>query len=323
MRIPKTGNILIPKIGEKIEKKLEDLELKPEISPKEFLRRHRTGKHRYFSACQTKDGKKVGFYSRLHFNLDAKNKFDREINFLLRLKKSKLKIKKVVPQIINYGIEKDFEWFVREFPRGEPLGFSRNLFQKVDLKLVPKIVKIIFEIQKIPPNFLPRIESFKVENYLARNVYSELVKEGILRKDLADSIQNFIKKNSNFLEKENRCFCHGDLNLGNIISNGKKIWLIDWELIHLNNFAYDIGYLWSHLWQAKRSFRQNLIFEFMKKLKREKIEKFKILFPVVTCFLALGGIKFKEKKKSDTKKRKCFYSRVFQNCLKFEKLIKL
>jgi len=323
MRIPKTGNILIPKIGEKIEKKLKDLELKPEISPKEFLRKHKAGKHRYFSACQTKDGKKVGFYSRLHFNLDAKNKVTREIKFLLKLKKSNLKIKKVVPQIIDFGIEKDFEWFKREFPRGVPLGFSRDLFQKVNVKLVPKIVKIIFEIQKIPPNFLPEIKKFKVENYLGKNVYPTLVNEGLLKKDLADSIQNFVQKNLNFLKRENKYFCHGDLNLGNIISDGKNFWLIDWELIHLNNFAYDIGYLWSHLWQAKRSFRENLVSEFMKKLKREKIEKFRILFPIVTSFLALGGIKFKEKKGLDAKKRKFFYSQVFENFFNFEKLIKL
>jgi thiamine kinase-like enzyme len=296
MKLPKTGNILIPKIGEKIERKLKELELKPEISPKDFLKIHKSGKHRYFSVCRTKEGKRVGFYSRLHFNLDAKSKVVQEIKFLSKLKKSNLEIKKIVPQIIDSGIEKDFEWFVREFPRGEPLGFSRELFQKIDLKLVPRIVKIIFEILKIPANFFPEIKSFKVENYLAKDIYSQLVKKGILEKNLVDSIQKFIRKNLNFLKKENRYFCHGDLNLGNIISDGKKIWLIDWELIRLNNFAYDIGYLWAHLWQAKKIFRQNLISEFLRKLPREKIEKFKILFPTVTSFLALGGIRFEKEK---------------------------
>jgi thiamine kinase-like enzyme len=323
MRLPKTGNILIPKIGEKIEGKLRELKLKPEISPKEFLKIHKSGKHRYFSVCQTKEGKKVGFYSRLHFNLDAKNKIVQEIKFLSKLKESNLEIKKIIPQIRDFGIEKDFEWFVREFPVGEPLGYSRELLQKIDLKLVPKIVKIIFEILKIPANFFPEIKSFKVENYLAKNVYSQLVNNGILEKSLADSIQNFIKKNLIFLKKENKYFSHGDLNLGNIISDGKNIWLIDWELIHLNNFAYDIGYLWSHLWQTKRFFRQNLISEFLRKLPREKIGKFKILFPTVASFLALGGIRFKEKKKLDAEKRRKFYSQVFENCFNFEKLIKL
>jgi hypothetical protein len=36
-----------------------------------------------------------------------KTKLIREIKFLKKLKKSKLKIKKIVPEIINYGIEKD------------------------------------------------------------------------------------------------------------------------------------------------------------------------------------------------------------------------
>jgi len=323
MRLPKTGNVLIPNIRKKIEMKLEELNLKPHITPKAFLKIHKSEKHRFFSPCKTIAGKLVGFYSRLHFNLDAKNKVIQEIKFLLKIKESKVKIRKFVPPIINFGIEKDFEWFTREFPKGKPLGFSRKLHQKIDLKLIPNIINIIFEILKIPPHFLPTIKTFNVEHYLAKEVYSGLVKDGILEKGLANSTQQFIKKNLNFLRKENRFFCHGDLHLENIISDGKNLWIIDWELIKLNNFAFDISFLWSHLWQAKKEFRQRLILEFLKKLPKEKFEKFKILFPIVTSFLALEGIRFKEKRKKDAQKRRKFYLKIFENFSKFQNLIKI
>jgi thiamine kinase-like enzyme len=317
MKIPKVGNILIPTIEKKVERKLKELNLKPEIEISDFLKIHKNKKHRYFTPCLTKEGEKIAFYSRVHFNLDAKNKIIREIEFLKKLKKSKLKIKKIVPEILNYGIEKDFEWFEREYPPGTPLGESRKLKQKLKIKIIPEIIKIIFEISKIPPSFFPKIKKFNPKNYLAERVYEELVNKKILEKNLAKSIQEFIEKNIPLLKKENKYFCHGDLNLGNIISDGKRIWLIDWELIQINNFAYDIGYLWSHLWQAKKSFRQKLILDFLKKLPSKKIKKFKILFPIVTSYLALGGIR------GGTKKRREFYSKIFKNCLDFKKLIDL
>lgn len=323
MKIPKVGNILIPQIDQKIEKKLKELKLIPEISPSEFLAKHKNRKHRYFSPCYKENGEKVAFYSRLHFNLDAKNKVIQEIKFLKKLKKTKLKIKKIIPQIIDFGIERDFEWFQRECLPGKPLGQSRTLEQKLDKKIIPKIVKIIFEISKIPSKFLTNLKKFNIKNYLASNVYKELIEKKFLKKEVALPIQNFIRRNFSLLKKENKYFCHGDLNLGNIISDGKNIYLIDWELIHLNNFAYDIGYFWSHLWQTKREIRQLLISQYLKKISDQEIKKFKIFFPIVTSFLALGGIKFKEKKGPLIKKRRKFYSAIFENFFNFEKLIKL
>lgn len=317
MKLPKTGNILIPGISEKIKAKQKELNLKPEIPIDDFLKEHGKGKHRYFSPCLDKNGKKVAFYARLHFNLDAKRKIIREINFLEKLKKSRLKIKKRIPQIISFGLEKDFEWFIREYPPGLPLGKSRNLHQKLSSKLVPRLIEILEDISKIPSSFFPKIKKFKIEKYLAKKTYQELVKKGFIKKKIANSLERFIKRNISLLKKENKVFCHGDLNLGNLLVRKNEVWIIDWELIHLNNFAFDIGYFWTHLWEAETNFRQELIFSFLKKLSKEKIEKFKILFPIVVSYLALGGIKHK------LKKRRFFYYQLLKNCLNFEKLIKL
>lgn len=319
MRIPKVGSILIPEIENKIEQKLKDLNLKPEISIKKFLRLYK--KHRYFTSC-FKGNKKIVFYSRLHNNLDAKEKFIREIEFLRKLKKKKLKIKKIVPKILNYGIEKDFEWYSREYLQGLSLKESQNLIKKPFL--VKKIVKTIFDISKISPKIFPKLKKFNFQNYLAIGIHKGLVKKRIISKTLSEKILNLTKENLPLLEKENKYFCHGDLNLGNILSDGKRIWIVDWELIHLNNFAYDIAYLFVNSWKEKRSFRRKLIQTYINQLSNSKFKKFKKILPTIISYFSSGGILQKEsrEKKSSFEKRRRFYINLLKNCLNFNKLIK-
>jgi len=318
--------ILIREIDEKIEKKLKELSLKPEISPQEFSKIHKFGKHRYFSSCLTEKNERVSFYSRLHNNLDAKEKFIREISFLKEIQKSKFEIKKSIPKILDYGIEKDFEYLLREYITAPPLGKSRNITHPLSKKNLDKLIKIIFEISKIKPKKLNfKLKKFNSKNYLVPQIYEGLVKKNIISKELYQKMTKLIKNNFSLLEKESHCFCHGDLNLGNILSDQKKFWIIDWELIHLNNFAYDIGYLVAHLWEAKRSFRQKLMEFYLKKLPTKNLLKFKKLLPVVVSYLSLGGIELRkeDEKKEIFQKRRKFYVELLRNCLNFNKLIKV
>jgi len=318
--------ILIPGIDEKIEKILRGLELKTEVSPENFLKIHKTGKHRYSTEALSPEGERVAFYARLHDNLDAKEKFTREIVFLERIRKSNFPIKKVIPKIINWGIEKDFEWLVREYPTAPPLGQSRNLTQKPFPGMVRKITKLVLEISDISPKTVRGLRKFNCQNYLSKNLYKGLVDKKILTKDLTQNILEIIKKSIPLAQKENHYFCHGDLNLGNILADKKEIWLIDWELIQLNNFSYDIGYLWAHLWEAKKEFRRSLVESFIKKLPPERLWKFKKLLPLVVSYLSLGGIELKkeDEKKELFKKRRNFYINLLKNCTKgFNQLIKV
>jgi hypothetical protein len=316
-------NILISNIQKKIEKKLRELNLKPKISPREFLKIQR--KHRYFSPSLSKDGKIVAFYARLHDNLDAKEKFIREINFLKKIKESSLRIKKFVPEILDYGIENDFEWLIREHKIALPLGQSRNLTQEISSEIIKKIVKLILEIAKIPPGNFPGLKKFNCQNYFGNGVYRNLIKKGLIPREISEKLREMVKRSFLLLEKENKYFCHGDMNLGNILSDKKNIWIIDWELIHLNNFAYDIGYLWAHLWEAKRNFRNELMNSYLKELNSQKLLKFKKLLPIVVSYLSLGGIELKKEneKKEIFQKRRSFYLKLLKNCLDFQKLIKI
>lgn len=309
-------NILIPKIEIEIEKKIKELKLKPKIPIKKFLKYYKDKKHRYFSPCQ-KNGKEIAFYARLHQNPDAKEKFIREIEFLKNIKESNLEIKKFIPEILNWKIEKNFEWFEREYFKASPLGFRRNITKTPSLTVLNQIVDVIFEISKVNPHII-KLKKFDPKNYLPFLTYQGLLERKIISQKIYKKILKMLKNNFSLAKKEGNYFCHGDLNLGNILSNGKKIWVIDWELIHLNNFAYDIGYFWTHLWQVNKSVRKNIINSFLKKLTKNKLEKFKKLLPIIVSYFSLGGIEYKksgEKEKILIERRK-FYLKLLENCTK-------
>jgi tRNA A-37 threonylcarbamoyl transferase component Bud32 len=313
MKLPRGGLILIPKIGEKIEKVLEKLSLKPEISPREFLKIHKNKKHRYFSPCLTESGERVIFFARLHFNLDAKSKFKNEIKFLKKAENLKLSFK--IPRLLDFGIEKDFEWLVREYPQGKTV-FEESTFPK----MIPRAISEISGIKK--DLFFP-LKKFKVKRYLNFNLRRNLVKSGTISKDLSEKLGILVKKNFPILKKENEYFCHGDLNPKNIIIFKDKLWIIDWEAIHQNNFAFDIAYFWVWFWKEKEK-RKFLIKEYLKNLKQRKREIFQRIFPLVVAYFCEREIRFKkeEESKEDFEKRKETLISFLENCAKgFENLI--
>jgi len=324
----KENKILINNIEKKIEKKIKELEISPQISPSQFFKKYRTFKHRYFSPCQTKSGKTVAFYARCHNNLDAKEKFIRETRFFKKIQEENFPIKKVIPKIIKSGKGKGFEWMIREYIEGKPLGHSRKVTLHPTKEQIKELTGLIIKISKIPPaNFCGlKLKKFNCKNYLAEDLYHTLLKNGLISRSHKNKLTTIIKKTIPLARKENNYFSQGDLNLGNIIVDEKnKLWIIDWELIHINNFAYDIGYLWTHLWGIKRDLRKKLITEYIKHLNKEKLLKFKKLLPLVASYLSLGGIQIRYSKENKElyKRRRKFYTNLLINCTKdFKELIK-
>ncbi len=321
-------NILIPNIEAKIDKKLKSLQLYPQITPHSFFKKYTKSKHRYFSPCKNQEGSLFGFYARCHNNKDAKKKFIQEINFLNSIKETESLINNSIPKIVRWKKENDFEWMLRKYVEGKTLGSSRKLTFPLERKTISQLAFLISEIKKIKlkQSSNLKLKKFVLKNYLSESLYANLSKKKIIPSLLSrKSIKN-INSAMPLLEKENHYISQGDLNLGNIIIDKKNNpWLIDWELIHLNNFAYDIGYLWAHLWEVKREFRQKLILEYIKHLDKNELLKFKKLLPIVASYLSLGGIciKHSKEKKIKLEKRRIFYVRLLTNCLKsFEELVR-
>ncbi|MBU0546886.1 MAG: phosphotransferase [Patescibacteria group bacterium] len=321
-------NILIPNIEAKIDKKLKSLQLSPQITPYSFFKKYTESKHRYFSPCKNQEGNLFGFYARCHNNEDAKKKFIQEINFLNSIKKTKLSINNSIPKIIKWKKENDFEWMLREYVDGKAFGSSAKLAFPIQRKTINQLVLLISEIKKIKlkQSSNLKLKKFTFKNYLSKSFYADLTKKKIISSSLSKKSIKNINSAMPLLEKENRYVSQGDLNLDNIIIDEKNNpWLIDWELIHLNNFAYDIGCLWAHLWEAKKEFRQKLMLKYIKHLNKNELLKFKKLLPIVVSYLSLGEIyiKHSKEKKTELEKRKIFYIRLLTNCFKnFEELIK-
>ena len=325
-----TNHKLIPNISKKITKKLKELKLTPQITPEEFIKRTKGNKHRYSSLCQDKKGEFLMFYARVHDNRDAKRKMKKEILFAKELKKAgykgKLPFKEFLPQYYKAKIEKDFEWFEREHIKENPLGINEKLDEKLDEKTIKNIAVCTFKISRASASLFKTIplKKFPPKNYIL-NLGEIQERTKNIDKGLAKRLRKFLIKNYPLFKKENKYLSHGDFNLGNIIeTKEKKLKLIDWESAKINNFAFDIGYLFMHLWQASKSQREFLIQSYLSLLPSKKRTIFKVLFQGIVIYLATGGINIepREIKYSNLKKRREFFEKVLKNALDFEILIK-
>ena len=325
------GHKLIPNIDEKITNKLKELKLTPSITPKKFIEETNGNKHRYSSLCKNQNGDFLIFYARLHNNEDAKRKVRKELLFSKNLEndsfRNNLPFKDLLPRYYKGEIEKDFEWFEREYIKENPLGVNEKLNEKLNERIIKNLSLSVFEISKTDIllfNNIP-LKKFIPRNYNLADREIEKAVDGLDKENnLARRIKEFLIENQSLLERENRYLSHGDFNLGNIIeTKEKKLKLIDWESMGINNFSYDIGYLFMHLWEATKNQRKYLIETFLSFLPKEKQDIFKKLFQATIIYLAIGGkdIDPIEIKESKLERRRNFFENILKNSLEFKKLI--
>ncbi|KPJ71768.1 hypothetical protein AMJ50_00275 [Parcubacteria bacterium DG_74_3] len=306
---------LIPNIEQKINKVLKELKIKPKVSPKEFIKKTRGRKHRYLAICRDEKGKKLIFYARLHKNPDARRKMMAEILFLKKLKEKEIEISKYIPKLYQSKIEKDFEWFTREHITGFLLGTNEQLKRDIKKEGFLLLVKAIYRIKQTP------FSSFNLKKFSEKNYFDSqdslpfLLERKVLNKQLVQKIKKAFQENERLLKKENRCFSHGDFNLGNLIVSRGSLKILDWESIQINNFTFDIAYFFTHLWQAKKEIRRKLIQNYLNLLSLKEKITFRKIFPLVIFYLAVGGIEAKpaEIPQSLLKKRRQFFEKLLKN----------
>ncbi len=326
LAVMKGGNIIIPNIGSNITALLQRLKLAPAEPPQDFLARVGTSKHRYYTAARTAAGQTVAFYARLHANPDARRKFQNEITVLGRCNRLPLTVARVMPRLLAHGREPNFEWFTREHITGHPLGHSRHLTAMLKTGMVVPLAQAIAEIGQIPPRSVGlQLPSFNTAWYAIQRQCFGLAQRQAVAAATCRGIGRLVERNRRLLRAENHSLAHGDLNLGNIIVQRGKVHIVDWELAQHNNFAYDIGYLWVHLWQAPRMFRRQLMAAYLERLKPSRLNRFNQLLPVVVAYLAIGGIPYRQherERKIAQQLRRRYHVALLQNCLKgFSRLI--
>lgn len=311
---------IIPNIDSKIEKKLKELHLNPQVGPKEFIKRRKEKKHRYFSLCVDDYGQEVIFYARIHSNLDARDKFITEIKFLCLAGQQGMG--NIAPKMFNYGIEKDFEWLTREVVRpGSLAQLSSRSVSNIISKNAEILANYVFSISKVKANRI-NFKDFDWSSHLKAPNFVRLVGKKIINQDLSDNLVLMTKSAAKDFRKNCNYLSHGDLTLGNILSDGNDFWIIDWERACFNNDAYDIAFLWMHLWHND-SGRRKLMESYIKKVD---YKRFKISFPVVVSYLAMGEVlmEIKKEKPAEKKKRKLFCKQVLKYSVEdFNQLISL
>ncbi|MCD6550033.1 phosphotransferase [bacterium] len=325
------NSFLIPDIAKKINLILKKEGLKAKIPPEEFIKNTKGGKHRYASLCNDASGKALIFYARIQKNKDAKRKTKKEAIFAQTLQKNSFR-KKVpflsfLPDYYKGKVEKDFEWFEREFIKEGPLGDNEKLKESLSKKKILKITNFLISLSKTKISYFKKIplRSFPLIEYkIIPHAIKRLKEHRIVSKNELAKAEELTKKYFPLFKKEHKYLSHGDFNLGNIIFTKQKLKIIDWESMEINNFAYDIAYLFSHLWQARQWQRRFLIESYLSKISKSRKEKFKILLRGNLLFLAGGGFwaKPKEIKKSQINKRKKFFQKFTKASLQnFEKIL--
>jgi len=314
---------LIPKIAEKINRVLREKGLFPLETPEEFIRRTKRRKHRYSVVCQDKKGRKFIFYARLH-----DSPFERE-KMITEVKLAKVLMKKrydFFPRYFDGKTEKDFEWILREYFEEDPIEDRKNierLRRKISREEILRICQVLFKLQKIKISDFPFLKKFDLKKY--SKLPEQIEKEGIFSEEELRKLKKFLKENFKILREENKYFCHGDFQIGNIILFNKKIKIIDLEGAKISNFAFDVCFLWARLWRERKTAKE-ILKKFYEILPKRKKERFEILFRLNSFFIGFHSFvqKPREYDRKMIKKRREFFLNVLKKSLEsFEELKKL
>lgn len=318
-----TYPLLIPGIVPKIEQKLKTLGLTAQESPMDFVIRKAGKKHRYSSVCQDRQGKKIMFYGVLMNKPFEIERTKTEVKIAQYFQKHPLKI---IPKYYQGKIENGWAWLTREALIDLPietLGKIETLKRKLTPPELNQMVQGVWEITQIPTKNFTFLKKFDSETYLV--IPQKAFVEKILSLKDSTALQSFIANNQKLLKNENRYFTHGDLQIGNIIAYKNIVKIIDLESAHINNFAFDIAFLTTRMWQNKKE-RALLIKKFYALLPQNKKEIFKTLFRIDTAYIAFYTYtsRPREYTASKIKQRRAFMKWLLMACLKsFEELTNL
>lgn len=276
---------------------LKKLNLKPEISPKDFINLNNGIKHRYYTVCY-QNSKKRFFYCLLKKDKKNQIKFLKEINLANILIKNKSKnIFTHFPTYLKTSSLKEnpkwllLEWLpypVLEDKKQAELSIHQLEFKetKIFSNLIIKISNIIKKLEKeiYLEKFNLNLAFYKIKEKLRMIANTKIISQKKINKLQKDLVKDF-----KIWGKEIKYFCHGDLHLGNIVYYKNKktdFKIIDWEVYHVNNFAYDISFFFSRLWREAK-IRRNLLLSYISLLPKNKIDLFKRLFKINLVYFSL------------------------------------
>ncbi|MEK7166935.1 MAG: phosphotransferase [Patescibacteria group bacterium] len=285
---------IIPQAKQKITETLKQLKLS--ILDKNFTveKNIQNTKRFFMPICADKQGKKYFFKARfqntdeLFLALKKEIEFNKNISPIISSKNPHF----ITPGIIKSGRDKQgYIWFYRECYEENFAGFmdvdsgmTKEFLDKCSpqdfaLKLF-SLQKNTFKIKKTMQLHSHNYHWYKADfDYY---FYTEILQKEIPRE--LKKIKQLFEKNKILLNRNANWLTHGDLYPNNILISNNQLVIIDWELVHLNNQAFDLIFIWMNAFRNPK-WQQDFLKTYFQKIKN-KIN-FQKLFRIVGLTLCL------------------------------------
>ena len=289
----------------------------------EVLQRPDTARRRFFTLQVRPSGTRVSLKQKRDLIMkifgrgDAPvlTSFAREVGFLRLVRDEDHAVSSWTPQFLEEGSDPQ-PWYLRECAEGEFLGDICFDFGIKEDFLTTGFRREFLGFLVALHLFSKTVEGTKVHRSLTRhdfrwyeddrNFYRqhiEAVSQGELSK-----IGEILRVREGLLGSEANVFVHGDLYLKNMFWSAQgrdrsasaaqergrgRLAVIDWELLHLGNRAFDLGFVWALSWRRPR-WRERLVSEFESGLPAEERSRFRELLNIVTLSVSLRFIRHSE-----------------------------
>lgn len=256
----------IKNIRGKILNKIKELNLKIENLK---LLRIDLRRHTSLVLCQS-NNKKLIFRTLIFNDKSTVSNFRRELLFYRFLKEEKIILPFLIPFSIVSNEEGNFRWMLREYieadSTGDRWGFSKKFLNDNNLH---KIINHLRFIQSLTKKLLLFFKKYSVLKIPKRDYqwyqrdfqksYSEELKQRF-RKSLKrylthaerKKLQSYFRDNKKILDRYCLYLTHGDLYPGNVFIKSKKLLILDWEEMHINNPMYDAAFIWIYSWRNEK-----------------------------------------------------------------------
>ncbi len=232
----------------------------------------------------------------LKFVLYVKDKktFANEIKITEFLQKKGIEF---IPTIIGKDIEKAPPWYLYRVVDGKIAGqfsytysFSEYFYKK---NVIKPLVSHLKTIRTLPHKGLqmPVWDSKKFRSEITTTVKKIESWSSIEKSPLIQDAYQILLSHISIFDTAKKYLTHADLHPANIIVSKKKLYLIDFEHICMNNIAFDFCFVYIFAWNNPE-FRENFTKEFVKSLTEKESEEFKKLFPFVHMYFLLFLLRF-------------------------------
>lgn len=239
---------------------LKELKIFPKESVEKTLKdRKKDLKRYYYSICLDKNNKQYFFKANIVDEKETELAFEREIWLNKAVADFDDKNGPNVQLYAKDGQVEKIRWVLFYYIEGKPIGsifdFDKEYIDKKD-EFISGILNNLTGIQKktaimLKNKALPILEKHDGAWYEKEFFnYEKKVVETVGSARYAKLLK-IIQKNKDIFDRECKVLCHGDFALSNQIFAKKTgvIHTADWEDVHLNNRAVDIGFLWLQAWK--------------------------------------------------------------------------